>query len=315
VTLRVLSIDGGGVPGIVPARVLAELEELTGRAVSDQFDLIAGTSSGAILALALSVPAGGGAPRYRAAQLLEIHLEQAEKLFPTPSAARRLRRLLGFAPAGAPGSVARRLSELFGTIALGEARVEVIVPTLDLATAAPLIIRSGEFAGHSDPLMSDIALASAALPSHFAAVQIELSTRVVHLAHGGLVANNPSLIAYAAALGRADPAEVLIVSLGSGAPGPAHGLPPGPRAAHRWPGGAAAGLSAQMDSAGEAQHQMLASLLAAIGGSERYWRIQLPLDGYRRAGRRPDVEGLAMLADQLVEAQQTELRAVAEALA
>jgi predicted acylesterase/phospholipase RssA len=53
---RVLSIDGGGTRGIIPALVLAELERLAGRRTFELFDLIAGTSTGGILACALCAP-------------------------------------------------------------------------------------------------------------------------------------------------------------------------------------------------------------------------------------------------------------------
>jgi hypothetical protein len=56
VMIKILSIDGGGIRGIIPAVVLAEIERRTGRPIADLFDLIAGTSAGGILALGLSIP-------------------------------------------------------------------------------------------------------------------------------------------------------------------------------------------------------------------------------------------------------------------
>jgi patatin-like phospholipase/acyl hydrolase len=55
--IRVLSIDGGGVRGIIPARLLVELERIAGRPVRQMFDVIAGTSTGGIIALLLAHPA------------------------------------------------------------------------------------------------------------------------------------------------------------------------------------------------------------------------------------------------------------------
>ena len=52
----ILSIDGGGIRGIIPAMVLADIERRTGRRIAELFDLIAGTSTGGVLALGLSVP-------------------------------------------------------------------------------------------------------------------------------------------------------------------------------------------------------------------------------------------------------------------
>ena len=59
---RILSIDGGGIRGLVPATVLAEIERRTGRHVAELFDVIAGTSTGGILACGLTLP-GDGAHR------------------------------------------------------------------------------------------------------------------------------------------------------------------------------------------------------------------------------------------------------------
>ena len=57
--LKILSIDGGGIRGIIPAMVLARIEDLTGKPISELFDLIAGTSTGGILALGLTRPGAG----------------------------------------------------------------------------------------------------------------------------------------------------------------------------------------------------------------------------------------------------------------
>ena len=59
--MRILAIDGGGIRGIIPALVLAEIEDRTGRRVADLFDLVAGTSTGGILAAALTRPGDEGA--------------------------------------------------------------------------------------------------------------------------------------------------------------------------------------------------------------------------------------------------------------
>ena len=62
--LRILSIDGGGIRGLLPVMVLAELERRTDKPIADMFDFIAGTSTGALLALGLTVPDEAGRPRY-----------------------------------------------------------------------------------------------------------------------------------------------------------------------------------------------------------------------------------------------------------
>lgn len=78
--INVLSIDGGGIRGLIPALVLQRIEEETGTPTADLFDLIAGTSTGGILALGLTLPDDGeGAeesPRYTAQNLADLYRER-----------------------------------------------------------------------------------------------------------------------------------------------------------------------------------------------------------------------------------------------
>src|SRR5919198_1588171 len=67
--VKVLAIDGGGIRGLIPALVLAEIERRTGRRTASLFDLVAGTSTGAIIACALTRP--GAMPAAEAAALYE----------------------------------------------------------------------------------------------------------------------------------------------------------------------------------------------------------------------------------------------------
>ena len=76
--LRVLSIDGGGIRGIIPATLLTELENLAGRSAYELFDLIAGTSTGGILALGLTYPVRGGRPQ-PAGELLSLYVERGAR--------------------------------------------------------------------------------------------------------------------------------------------------------------------------------------------------------------------------------------------
>src|SRR5215210_6651753 len=86
--VKVLSIDGGGIRGIIPATVLAEIERRTGSRIAQLFDLVAGTSTGGILALGLVKPAGdggggggGGGPDYPASKLVELYEQEGRRIF------------------------------------------------------------------------------------------------------------------------------------------------------------------------------------------------------------------------------------------
>lgn len=81
---RILSIDGGGLRGFLPLQVLKHIERLTQAPISDSFDLIAGTSTGGLLAAALTLPSleDPTKPRYTAASMDKLYLEDGKKIFP-----------------------------------------------------------------------------------------------------------------------------------------------------------------------------------------------------------------------------------------
>ena len=79
--MRVLCIDGGGIRGLIPALVLAEIERRTGRRIAQMVDLVAGTSTGGILACALTRPGPDGAPRFSADELADIYVEEGPEIF------------------------------------------------------------------------------------------------------------------------------------------------------------------------------------------------------------------------------------------
>jgi len=86
-----LAIDGGGIRGIIPARILAEIELRTKRNVSDIFKIFGGTSTGAIVASSLNIPEdsmfsyGNKKPKYTANDIVKIYTERGTEIFPRGS--------------------------------------------------------------------------------------------------------------------------------------------------------------------------------------------------------------------------------------
>ena len=85
---RILSIDGGGVRGIVPAVILAYLEkklqQLSGNSdarIADYFDLFAGNSTGGLIISGLLLPGEDGRPKYSAEDIVELYLKNAKIIF------------------------------------------------------------------------------------------------------------------------------------------------------------------------------------------------------------------------------------------
>ncbi|OYW55224.1 MAG: hypothetical protein B7Y80_09545 [Hyphomicrobium sp. 32-62-53] len=220
---RVLAIDGGGVKGLVPASILAELERRTGRPISQQFDLIAGTSTGAILALGLARPSNENArlPAFSAADLVGLYREYSERIFPRSFAPMRaLRRV--FRPKFSPEDVEAVFASYFEDVRLIEALTNVAIPAYDIVENRRIWFLSYASA-QNDLLMRDIVRGATAAPTFFAPSRFAVSKRVaekgtVALVDGALFANNPSQDAYlfGRRLRSGDDSSVLVLSIGTG---------------------------------------------------------------------------------------------------
>ncbi|BET28438.1 hypothetical protein wCauATS_06400 [Wolbachia pipientis] len=77
----ILSVDGGGIRGIIPAIILAEIEKRTRRTIAEIFDLIAGTSTGGIVVAGLCRKDERGNPQYSANDLVELYQEYGAYIF------------------------------------------------------------------------------------------------------------------------------------------------------------------------------------------------------------------------------------------
>lgn len=217
---RILAIDGGGVRGVVAALVLAELEAETGLRVVDLFDFVAGTSAGALLALGLLRPdvQGGDRPRWAARELADLYADERSHIFHR-SIWRTASTVNGFlAPKYGPGELRRQLRARLGDTRLSEALRVVMITAYDARRREPYFFMGGqaEFTP-DDPLMRTVAQASAAAPSYFPPVRVQDPVGDERwLTDGGVVANNPALLAYIAARRRQPDRPVLLVSVGCG---------------------------------------------------------------------------------------------------
>lgn len=80
----ILSIDGGGIKGIVPAMLLAEIEVITGKPICKLFDFIAGTSTGGILTLGLTKPSreDSAKPQFTAKEMVNLYRKEGRIIYP-----------------------------------------------------------------------------------------------------------------------------------------------------------------------------------------------------------------------------------------
>jgi patatin-like phospholipase/acyl hydrolase len=204
---QILSLDGGGLRGIFSAAVLAALEEDHGTAVTDHFDLIAGTSTGGIIALALGLGV-------RPAEILDFYLRLGPGVFRDRAGLRALRRLVRAKYAARPLEAALR--GVFGRRTLGESRKRLVIASYNLGADDVYLFRTA----HHPRLVRDwresavdVAMATAAAPTYLPGFPLS-GTRLVD---GGIWANNPAMIAVVEAAGTcAVPLEaVRVFSLGT----------------------------------------------------------------------------------------------------
>jgi patatin-like phospholipase/acyl hydrolase len=210
--MRVLSIDGGGIRGIVPATVLAALERRTGRPVCELFDLIGGTSTGGILALALTRPRGDGrpGPRWSAEEIAGLYVDEGPRIF-SRSLGKRITSVEGLLDERYSNEPLREvLNRYLGEATVDQALTGVFVTSYDLQARAPKFFKSWrEDAGVP---MAVAAEATAAAPTYFEPVAVGDAA----LIDGGVFAGNPAMCAYAEAVRLRPGEEPTLLSLGTG---------------------------------------------------------------------------------------------------
>jgi hypothetical protein len=213
---RILTIDGGGVRGIIPAVLLAELERVTGRPTRDSFDMVAGTSSGAVLAAGIAA----GIP---AAEVVRLFADRSPQVFRSIPLLSGLRRLVT-GTLYDTGTLHELIREELGPGArdwtLNDAPIDLLVTAKRVSDGMPWYFvrdnpanscRSGGFR------LSHVVTASAAAPTYFRPWRI---VPIGELIDGGIgVAGNPVYQACVEAFDYThayEPANTLVVSLGTG---------------------------------------------------------------------------------------------------
>lgn len=218
---KVLAIDGGGLRGIIPALILVAIEDRTQRPISDLFDMLAGTSTGGIIALGLTKPGENGKPDKSARDVVQLYETEGRAIFPTGLRERLHLEAFAGAKYDAKG-VEETLLKYFGEVRLKDALKPVLVPSYDIEKQLPIFFKS-ERAKQSpdyDFPMRAVARATSAAPTYFPPEKVDTADPVEFYAliDGGVIANSPAMCAYAEAIkmGQTGDDDILVVSLGTG---------------------------------------------------------------------------------------------------
>lgn len=201
--IKILSIDGGGIKGIFPAQYLAYIEKETGNKIHEYFDLITGTSTGGIIALALSIGIS-------AQKIADIYIERGREIFDA-----RATGLLLFSKYNNK-KLENILKEVLGDNKIKDSEVMLCIPSLEHYKAKPKVFKTPHCANfHIDCeyYMWQVALATSAAPTFFPAAIIDNDCKL----DGGLWANNPIMIGIAEAIKLGIKQEnIEVLSVGTG---------------------------------------------------------------------------------------------------
>ena len=228
---RILSIDGGGIRGIIPAKVLAELEAQlktngSNKAIYEHFDLICGTSTGALLAIGLAL----GIP---AQDLLNFYKTNARVIFPT-----RVLKLLPqksrmfFTSVYGNKAFRNKLIEVYSSAnhgvapLLNDLKTRVCIPVFNGGTGKINVLKTKHHPDYSRDYKlpaHEVALSSASAPVYFpphsfSYTNIFGSGNNVSMIDGGVFANNPVLVGVLEAHEKLNVPfnKIQVISLGTG---------------------------------------------------------------------------------------------------
>ena len=219
--INVLSIDGGGIRGIIPASLLIEIEKLIKTLsrnpeaeIADYFDLIAGTSTGGILAALLLEPSG----QYNATDMLSLYQTYGSDIFTRHQRTRFLDRRGLFSPLYSDAPMNDLLKRYLGELKMSELKKPALIPTYNIESGSATFISGIEILKQSaaDMRVRDVLRSTIAAPTYFTPKQLAPDAAYVD---GGLFANNPALCAYIEATkfpSEPHPEDIHILSLGTG---------------------------------------------------------------------------------------------------
>jgi patatin-like phospholipase/acyl hydrolase len=343
---RILCVDGGGIRGLIPARVIAEIERRIQAErgpearISDYFHMFAGTSTGGLVALSLTAPdpQRPERPAVSANELASFYVEDGPGIFHR-SLWQKIRTLWGWlGPKYTLGPLRDSIEKRLGTTHLEHALRELVVTSYDMTNREPYFFkrwRARELpeSDRNRPL-ADAGLATSAAPTYFPSH--ELDGRA--LVDGGVFAANPVIVAIVEALKRftddphhLDQDDLLVVSIGTGLHEdgyaqeqvsgwgklgwvlPQRGEPPI----------LAATLGGAADGADHWAHTLLNHppdphiSPEELGHGPRYFRLQAPLKrsvAMDDASERTLTETLPAIADELIRSHEAELSEIVERL-
>jgi patatin-like phospholipase/acyl hydrolase len=222
-TVTVLTIDGGGVRGVIPATFLTLLQAQLDYPLIKYFDVTSGTSTGGLIALGLNIPKDNdddcSDPKYTPSSVLKMYEDNAKHIF-----SHKMKNSFSvhglIRPMYGRENLYKFSESFYDGAIFSSSLTNTIIPTYDITNGCPRILNSYKAKTDQDENFktTDVGLATSAAPTYFAPYQMtSLSGKVSTHIDGGVVRNNPDipamLAAYESLKGRK---KVFCLSLGTG---------------------------------------------------------------------------------------------------
>lgn len=283
---KILSIDGGGIRGIIPGKVIEFLErriiektQNENARISDYFDFVAGTSTGGILTCLYLCPGENGRPKYKASEAVELYLKYGTEIFHT-NAWKKWRGKYGLiSKVYQSTNMEKRLKEYFGDVTLNQLLKPCLIPTYETGLRQTYFF--GQHKAKDDPasrnyFIRDVCRATSAAPSYFEPAHIKSEAGYSHsFIDGGIFANNPGMCAYAEVRGASDDpkaADMYIVSIGTGSAKQSYDYD---AIKNKWTMGMIQPIiDMMMSGVSETTHFELIKIFEAVNNRKNYIRIE-----------------------------------------
>ena len=216
---KILSIDNGGMYGVIPAEVCMNIEDKLGGNLNEIFDLFVGTSTGSLIcSAALRGITKDNQFGMSAKEIMDIYLSSAERIFGDGSKNRSQFDIPilneGKYPTYNPSGLMGVITEVFGSgrFAEMEDTDKLIVTSYNVTAREPHLFKS--WGSDNKTLIKDAVMASSSVPKTHPLHEINGS----YYTDGGIFASNPALVAYSEAKARWGNEDIVLVSLGTGIP-------------------------------------------------------------------------------------------------
>lgn len=200
---KILSIDGGGIKGLYSARILQKMESAlqeesgdNNLRIADYFDLVCGTSTGGLIALAISL-------KKPMEEVCRFYEEHGNKIFPSPNSRFRKFKQVLFKGKYSDKYLKEAANKFYGDHKIGDSNCLLCIPSYDFTHGTYALFRfdhkEGNLSRHNKLSYVDVALSTSAAPTYFPLAQIEGEDNTQYL-DGGVWANNPSLVGFTEAI-------------------------------------------------------------------------------------------------------------------